>query len=190
MKILSLDNIGFWLFYAQRCVAYAFGETLRACCERHGRPYIVTPSQWPVLALLYTNDELTVGTLSQRCAVDAPTITGIVTRLEQNGLLERRHDREDRRTVKVYLTAEGRTLVDLLLPVVEAHYANMVQGFSEEEQQRLMRILQQLIVNTSTVAPGTGDRFGRLPDRVQLHNGKQEHVQVHPYRHEQKEGSQ
>lgn len=183
MEILTLDNIGFWLAYAQRRLAYAFSEMLRACCEQHGKPYIITPSQWPVLALLYSSDGLTAGAISQRCALEAPTITGIVTRLEQNGLVERRHDREDRRTVKVYLTDEGRTMVDLLIPIMKTHYTDVVRVLSEDEQRELMRMLQQLIMNTSIVFPGAGDRFGRLPDRSQLQIEKQERAQAHPHKH-------
>ena len=187
MEVLSLDNIGFWLAYAQRCMAYAFSERLRAFCEQHGKPYI-TPSQWPVLALLYSSDGLTVGSISQRSALEAPTITGIVTRLEQNGLVERRHDCEDRRTVKVYLTDEGRTMVELLIPLLKTHYADVVGILSEDEQRELMRMLQQLIVNTAIVFPGAGDRFGRLPDRSQLQIEKRERARAHPRKHEQKEG--
>ncbi|HEY7418313.1 MAG TPA: MarR family transcriptional regulator [Ktedonobacteraceae bacterium] len=178
MENLSLDNIGFWLAYAQRCLAYAFSEMLKACCEQHGKPYSITPSQWPVLALLYASDGLTAGMISQRCALEAPTITGIVTRLEQNGLVERRHDREDRRTVKAYLTDEGRMIVDLLIPIMKTHYANVVRVLSEDEQQELMWMLQQLITNTSVVFPGAGDRFGRLPDRSQLQIEKRGHTQT------------
>ena len=128
--------------------------------------------------------------ISQRCALEAPTITGIVTRLEQNGLVERRHDREDRRTVKVYLTDEGRTMVELLIPILKAHYADMVRVLSEDEQRELMRMLQQLIVNTAIVFPGAGDRFGRLPDRSQLQIEKRERAQAHSRKHGQKEGLQ
>jgi DNA-binding MarR family transcriptional regulator len=70
-----------------------------------------TSPQWGVLSLLYEHDGQTIGTLSQQRAIDAPTMTGIVKRLEQNGVVERKHDREDRRVVKVYLTDEGRDIM-------------------------------------------------------------------------------
>src|SRR5690348_7761688 len=107
MEIRPENYLGYWLFYAQRSVAYAFYEALKACCLQHEKPYVVTPPQIGVLILLIEQDGQTIGTLSQKRAIDPPTMTGIVRRLEQNGLVERRHDREDRRVVKVYLTAEG-----------------------------------------------------------------------------------
>src|SRR5258708_39172163 len=87
---------------------------MRAHCEERGKPYVITPPQWGALSLLLTQDAQTIGTISQKRGVDAPTATGIITRLEQNGLVERRHDREDRRVVRVYLTDEGRDISNTL----------------------------------------------------------------------------
>jgi DNA-binding MarR family transcriptional regulator len=108
-------------------------------------------------------DGLTIGTMSQMRGVDAPTATGIITRLEQHGLVERRHDHEDRRVVKVYLTDEGRDIVNTLAAPVEQFEQSMTRGFSEGEQDRLEAQLQQIIANVSELGPGLGDRFGLLP---------------------------
>ncbi len=160
------NYLGYWLFYAQRCVAHAFSEVLAAHCEERGKPYIVTPPQWGVISLLHETDGLTVGTISQRRGLDAPTITGIVRRLEQSGLVERRHSHEDRRVVEVYLTPEGQDIISSLMPVAEDFQQIMTRGFSQEERQDLLVKLQQIIANVSTVAAGTGDRFGLLPDSM------------------------
>src|SRR5438876_9577791 len=138
-------EIGHWLFYTQRSVAYAFYEALKAYCIDYNKPYIVTPPQFGVLILLIEQDGQTIGTLSQKRAIDAPTMTGIVRRLEQNGLVERRHDREDRRVVKVYLTTEGRDIMQYLPDGAKAFNEIMVQGFSEAEQRDLLVKLQKII---------------------------------------------
>ncbi len=168
MEIHSEDYLGYWLFYAQRSVAYAFYEALKACCLEHEKPYVVTPPQWGVLILLIEQDGQTIGTLSQKRAIDPPTMTGIVRRLEQNGLVERRHDREDRRVVKVYLTIEGRDIMQYLPEAAMAFNEIMVKGFSEAEQRDMLAKLQKIIANLSAVGPGTGDRFRLLPDFMRL----------------------
>ena len=160
------QSLSYWLFYTQRCVAYAFAEVMRVHCEERGKPYIITPPQWSALSLLLAQDGLTIGTMSQMRGVDAPTGTGIITRLEQNGLVERRHDREDRRVVKVYLTDEGRDIVNTLASPVEQFDHSTKRGFSEGEQDRLRAHLQQIIANVSEIGPGLGDRFGLLPKDV------------------------
>jgi DNA-binding MarR family transcriptional regulator len=167
---LPLDEnhgrLSYWLFYAQRCVAYAFAEVMRAHCEERGKPYVITLPQWGALSLLLAQDGLTIGTMSQKRGVDAPTATGIITRLEQNGLVERRHDREDRRVVKVYLTDEGRDISNTLAFPVGQFDQSMKRGFSEDEQDRLQAQLQQIIANVSEIGPGLGDRFGLLPKDI------------------------
>ena len=164
MEIRPEEAIGYWLFYSQRCVEYAFFEVLKRCCMEHSKPYVVTPPQWGILTVLFfENDGLAIGTLSQRRGFDAPTITGIVKRMEQNGLVERRHDREDRRVVKVYLTEEGREIMPSLVTAVAEFQAIMMQDISPDEEKYLIAKMQQIIANLSAVGPGTGDRFHLLP---------------------------
>ena len=169
MEIHTEDFLGYWLFYAQRSVAYAFYEALKTCCVEHDKKYIVTPPQFGVLILLIEQDGQTIGALSQQRAIDAPTMTGIVKRLEQSGLVERRHDREDRRLVKVYLTDEGRDIMRFLPDAAIEFNKTMSQGFSEDEKRDMLVKLQKIVANLSTVGPDTGNRFGLLPDFMRLY---------------------
>ena len=109
---------------------------------------------------------MTIGTMSHKRGVDAPAATGIITRLEQTGLVERRHDREDRRVVKVYLTAEGRDISQTLVSVVEDFEQSMKHGMAAGELDRFLGQLQQLIANASEIEGSSGDRFSLLPKDV------------------------
>lgn len=164
MQAQPQDYLGFWIFYAERTVSYAFYEALKTRCTEHGKHYAVTPPQFGILYLLYGGDGATPGTLSQKLGVDAPTITGIVKRLEQSGLVERVHDREDRRVVKIYLTDEGRSITPSLREVATHFNQILTQGFSGDEVQDTIMRLQRIIANLSVVGPNMGDRFGLLPE--------------------------
>jgi DNA-binding MarR family transcriptional regulator len=168
MSFSAKENIGYWLFYTQRCIAYAFGEVLAHYCEEHGKPYVVTPAQWGVLSLLFEQDGITISAISHNRGVDAPTVTGIVKRLEQSKLVERLHDEQDRRVVKVYLTEEGRALMQGLFVEVERLYERMLEGFSAEDRRDLLCKLQTIVANISKIGEGIGDRFGLLPKEVVL----------------------
>lgn len=159
-------RLTYWLFYAERCVGYAYAEALRAHCEERGKSYVVTPPQWGALSLLLVEDGMTIGTMSQKRGVDAPAATGIITRLEQTGLVERRHTREDRRVVKVYLTAEGRDISRTLVSSVERFEQSLKQGFGEDELDRFLVHLQRLITNAVEIEGGTGERFAILSKAV------------------------
>ncbi len=167
---LPIDNnrnrLSYWLFYAQRCVGYAYAEVLRTHCEERRKPYIITPSQWGALSLLLMQDGMTIGNMSQQRGVDPPAVTGIITRLEQNGLVERRHNREDRRVVKVYLTDEGRDISLTLFSAVEQFNQSIKQSFAEGELDRFEAQLQQLIANVSEIVPGLDERFSLIPKDV------------------------
>jgi DNA-binding MarR family transcriptional regulator len=164
MEIRPEDTIGYWLFYAQRCVEYAFSEVLRRCCLEQGKAYVVTPPQWGILSALYfEHDGLPIGALSQKRGFDAPTITGIVKRLEQSGLVERQHSDEDRRIVKVSLTTEGKEIMSPIFESVASFDEIIRQGFSPIEAQDVVAKMQQIVMNVSDVAPGMGDRFHLLP---------------------------
>src|SRR5579859_1709549 len=161
------DNIGYWLFYTHRCVSYAFAEVLRKCCRERQKLYEVTPAQFGVLSVLYPKeDSLTVGGIAQCRGLDAPTVTGIVKRLEQDGLVQRVHDTGDRRVVKVCLTAEGREIMPPLLEAAETFNDVLLSDFSEADQQDLRAKLHQIINNLSAIGIGVGDRFLLLPENV------------------------
>jgi MarR family transcriptional regulator, transcriptional regulator for hemolysin len=159
--MLLHDMVGYWLTYAQRCHALTLEIILREHCEALGKAYIINPPQWSVLSLLSTSQEPTIGSLAQHMGVDAPTITHTVRRLEEYGLVERVHDHEDRRVVKVRLSAEGQDLFGSLGLVGEAFHERLLG--TAEERQALIEQLQHLIADLSKIVPGGGDRFGLLP---------------------------
>lgn len=163
MTFRAEDFPGYWLFRTQRSVVNAFDEALKVCCQEHGKPYVVTPPQFSVLSLLEEQKGMTIGTISQKRGGDTPTVTGIVTRLEQSGLVERRHDRKDRRQVYVFLTGEGADIMRSLPEVAIALTETMLQGFSQAERQDLIAKLRQIEANLSDGAPDAEDRSGCFP---------------------------
>jgi DNA-binding MarR family transcriptional regulator len=156
-------RLTYWLFYAERCVTAAYAEVLRAHCQERGKPYVVTPPQWGALALLLVQDGMTIGIMSQKRNVDAPAATGIVTRLEQTGLVERRHDREDRRVVKVYLTEEGRDISQTLVSAVEDFEQRLKHGFAGDELDRFLTQLHRLILDAAEIGGNAGNRIPLPP---------------------------
>jgi DNA-binding MarR family transcriptional regulator len=164
MNIDPNENLGYWIFYAHHRVSNTFGEALKRCCQEQNKPYVVTPPQWGVLVLLAETDGMTIGAISQKRRVDAPTMTGIVSRLEQGGLVERHHDRQDRRVVKVYLTPEGQDIIPYLMQTMETFNEVMAQGLSEEEYRDLLHKIKYVIANVSNVGLDENKSKGRICD--------------------------
>ena len=141
------DTFGYWLTQTMRSVANAFSDVLQASCDTLGKPYVITPPQWFTLGSLASEQDLPIGTLAQRLALDASVVTGIVKRLEQHGLVERVHDRTDYRLVRLHLTAEGQEITQALAAVVTAFNQHLLEGFSQEERGLLLQQLARIRAN-------------------------------------------
>jgi DNA-binding MarR family transcriptional regulator len=89
--------------------------------------------------------------LSRRLMVTGGNVTGITDQLEKEGLVVRDADPNDRRSISVRLTAEGRTLFDRMAVAHEQWVVEMFGGLSLDEKsrthQRLGKLKQHLLDN-------------------------------------------
>ena len=93
----------------------AHGLLLREL-RRRVPPELTLP-QFDVLAQLHRRPQgMTPGQLTRELLVTAGNVTGIVARLEALALVERQPVLEDRRAVRLRLTARGRRLMDRAIP--------------------------------------------------------------------------
>ena len=145
------QTLGFWLKQTMQSVANAYADALQTACASLGKPYVITPPQQFALGLLASEQDLPIGTLAQRLALDASVVTGIIRRLEQQGLVERVHDRIDYRLVRLHLTDEGRELSQALASVSAAFNQRLLQGFSPEEQGLLREQLARIRANALSI---------------------------------------
>jgi DNA-binding MarR family transcriptional regulator len=141
------DTLGYWLMQTMRSVANAFSDVLQTSCATLGKPYVITPPQWFALGSLVSEQDLPIGTLAQRLALDASVVTGIVKRLEQHGLVERVHDRTDYRLVRLHLTVEGQEIAHALADVTTTFNQRLLQGFSQEEREMLLQQFARIRAN-------------------------------------------
>ena len=102
----------------------------------------VTLPRFDVMAALYEAPEgLSMGQVSRRLMVSNGNVTGIVERLEREGLIRRRPRPEDRRSHLVRLTEAGHTTFEKMAAAHERWISSMLSGLSEEEVEQLHRLL-------------------------------------------------
>lgn len=141
---IVVDNaIGFWI---HRVYQATRNEMYRAFREQG---YEVTPEQWAVLIRLWERDGVTQSELSDATFRDQPTMSRIVTGMEQRGWLERRADPQDARARKVYLTRAGRDLKPKLVPVAEDIVMRLVAGIDERSLRTTRATLRKMFENLS-----------------------------------------
>ena len=141
------ETLGYWLKQTMQSVANAYADVLQTACATLGKPYVITPPQLYTLGLLVSEQDLPIGTLAQRLALDASVVTGIVKRLEQHGLIERIHDRTDYRLVRLHVTAEGQEITHALADTAAVFNQRLLQGFSQEEQELLFQQFARIRAN-------------------------------------------
>lgn len=92
-----------------------------------------------VLMVLAEDGGLPMRVLAESLDVSQASATGIVDRMEQRGLVERRRDDEDRRVIRVALTDAGRQLIAGLASERRGHLAALLDGLTDEELDGLLR---------------------------------------------------
>jgi len=89
--------------------------------------------------------ELSPGRLLQQTLVTSGTMTNRIDRLESSGLVRRRPDAVDRRSVLVQLTDSGRSRVDAALADLLEHERAILAGLDADEQAQLASLLRRVV---------------------------------------------
>src|SRR5215218_3083211 len=90
-------------------ILYLYTESRRITKELARRADLTGP-QLTVVKMLEQIGDLSLSELSERIRAQNSTVTGIIDRMEREGLVTRERSREDRRVVYIKLTAKGREL--------------------------------------------------------------------------------
>jgi DNA-binding MarR family transcriptional regulator len=111
-----------------------------ARCQAHGLSII----GFQVLALLEMHDAMPMSRLAEELDVALPNATGIVKRMAERGLVERTHDEEDRRVVRVGLTDGGRQLIGEMEAGRRKRMTALIGALDAREQRRLLQAVRDL----------------------------------------------
>ena len=76
-----------------------------------------------------------------------PTVSGILSRLEQKSFIEMRPDAQDRRCKRIYILEKGLQLEETMHQTIRATEEKLVENFSEEEKTQFAALLQRAIDN-------------------------------------------
>jgi len=107
----------------------------------------VTPQQWAVLVILADAPEaMTLVGIAREMLVSKQNMTGMISRLEQLGLVERGDDSTDLRSFRIQLTRRGRSSVEKLRPAYREWLAQLgAAAVSEADLEALERSVARLI---------------------------------------------
>ena len=121
----------------------------REAVMAHTRPGLreqgLSDQQWRVLRVLGELGVVETGRVAREAFILGPSLTGVLTRMERDGLIRRARDVADQRRTVVEPTAKGRRLVQKLSHSIEAHYAFMEGSLGKNKLAQLYALLDEVI---------------------------------------------
>jgi DNA-binding MarR family transcriptional regulator len=120
--------------------------------ERRIATYGVTRGQWYFLRVLWTADGLSQRELSVRVGMMEPTTAVALRSMERSQLIRRLRAEDDRRKVRVFLTAKAKRLRDELLMVARGITADAEQGIGARDLANFRQVIARMTANLDRIA--------------------------------------
>jgi DNA-binding MarR family transcriptional regulator len=99
---------------------------------REYQPYLdelgITYPQYLVLMILWESDNMPVNQIAQKLVLNTNTVTPLLKRLENQGLIERKRSEDDERKVMIRLTGSGRDLQERASDIPEKLASGLISG--------------------------------------------------------------
>ena len=115
----------------------------------HFRPLLkhagVTEQQWRILRALCEMGDLEPRQLCEVCQILSPSLTGVLARMEETGLVARRKVDSDQRRLLVSPTAKGKALVRRMAPLVQEQYRLLEAAMGPDLVRDLYPVLNRLV---------------------------------------------
>ena len=120
-------------------------ESLMAHTRPSLREHGLSDQQWRVLRVLGEHGTLETGRVAREATILGPSLTGVLARMERDGLIRRERDPVDQRRTVVEATPKGLKMVDRMATAVEGHYQWLEQSLGKQKLARLYELLDELI---------------------------------------------
>lgn len=119
--------------------------------ERRIAPFGVTRGQWYFLRVLWISDGLSQRELSARVGMMEPTTVIALRSMERTGLIRRVRGADDRRKMRVFLTAKAKRLRNELLTLARGIVEDAGQGIAARDLASFRRIIALMTANLDRI---------------------------------------
>ena len=134
-----------------------------------------------VLITLLENNGLTQTELAEKLKIRPASLGELVDKLEQSGYVERLQNENDKRSLKVYITLDGRNYVnEIVKQKQEEEGEDLCSELSEEEKFQLSELLQKIIVSMEEKRSSNPEEFDEMGEHCCHHHcGRHGHHKDH-----------
>lgn len=127
--------------YLTNHMARLFAQDLREKIA----PLGLAPAQFMALLELWNEDGLTQRQLVERLDVEQATIANTITRMERDGLIERRPHPSDRRARTIFATRKARSLKADAIAAAREVNRSFLEALPPGKQNQLLEFMQQIV---------------------------------------------
>lgn len=119
------------------------------------KQFSLTEQQWRIIRVLndHPTGEMEAGQIAKECCILSPSLTGVLERMERDGLVQRVRPAQDQRKVVVSLSANSKALVKRIGPLIEAQYCRIEEQIGIPRLNELCRVLDDLKAGIASVDP-------------------------------------
>jgi len=114
---------------------------LRTYADQRARQFGISRAQWGVLVRLDRSEGLKQSELAEILDLQPISLTRLLDRLAENGLIERRADPNDRRANRLFLAPAARPLLEQLAELGNDMMATVLDGLDAKTVERMLRDL-------------------------------------------------
>jgi homoprotocatechuate degradation regulator HpaR len=125
----------------------------------------LTEQQWRVLRALLINGPLEPRQLCACCRISSPSITGVLVRMEEAGLVERKRMANDQRRLEVSATPRAKQLGRRMFPAIDAQYAHIEELVGADALGHVYDVLDALLGALGTAPAPDVDMTSAAPGR-------------------------
>ncbi|MBD2665287.1 transcriptional regulator, MarR family [Richelia sinica FACHB-800] len=140
-QVLAPYNLGYRIKLLSQLITRKFTDRLE--------PLGLTPFHWLVLCCLWQEDGLPTSSIGDKLQQVGGTLTGVLDRMEERGLVRRERDTHDRRIWRIWLTQAGKDLETVLPPIAADVREETMRGIAPAEREMFSQILNRAIANLS-----------------------------------------
>ncbi len=120
----------------------------REALMTHFRPELnemgLTEQQWRIIRTLAQYQELDSTTLAEKACILKPSLTGIINRMLETGLIVRRRSETDQRFSFISLSEDGEKIFSQMRGRMESRYQKIQDRLGEEKMKQLMELLKEV----------------------------------------------
>lgn len=132
-------------FYQMAHADFKYHEDMDKVLQKHG----VSKPIYRVMTVLRERQPASIGSIAEAALTKRSTVSRIIDRMVEQGLVTTEPNPEDNRITEVTLTSAGQQKLRKLTPIVGRQFVRAMDGISERDIAHLLKTLQKIGANLS-----------------------------------------